>query len=66
MAKNGRGKTTSKGSSRRKQVDAKRQVRAERFTPLRSRDQFTFSRMRIGRDGPRTYSAICLPGWVQA
>jgi hypothetical protein len=66
MAKNGGGKTASKRSARRKQADAEMQVQAERYTPLLSRERFTFSRMRIGRDGPRTYSAICFPGWVRA
>jgi hypothetical protein len=39
------------------------QAVAERYTPLISREAFTFSLMRDDRPGPRMYSAICFPGW---
>jgi hypothetical protein len=42
---------------------AGKQDRAERFTPLLTREAYTFSRMRIDRGGPRVNSAIRLPGW---
>ena len=70
MAKNGRGKAASKRSSRGKKSKAETKIEtkvlSERYTPLLSREDFTFMRMRVDRGGPRTYSAICLPGWVQA
>jgi hypothetical protein len=65
MTKNGRGKAAARRSGRKKSsVEAK--AIGERYTPLLSCEQFTFSRMRINRGGPRSYSAICLPGWVRA
>jgi hypothetical protein len=64
MAKNGRGKT-AKPSARRKSTAALKAL-GERFTPLLSREMYTFSRMRKDRGGPRTYTAICFPGWVRA
>ena len=66
MAKHAQGNTASKRSSRRNQIHAEMRVQAERYTPLRSREDFTFARMRTDRGGPRTYSAICFPGWVRA
>jgi hypothetical protein len=50
----------------RKNTDgAGRQVPGERFTPLLTREGYTFSQMRIERGGPRAFSAIRLPGWKQ-
>lgn len=65
MAKKGRRKTASKRSGRKKSA-APLQVSEERFTPLLSRDAYTFSRMRLNRGGPSTCTAICFPGWVRA
>ena len=56
----------SKRSSRGKNNHAETQVIGERFTPLLSRETYTFSRMRIDRGGPRSCTAICFPGWVRA
>jgi hypothetical protein len=42
---------------------ADQQDQAERFTPLLSRENYTYSRMKIDRGGPRSFSAICFPGW---
>jgi hypothetical protein len=42
------------------------QVEGERFTPLLTREQHTFSCMRSDQRGPRTFSAICAPGWKQS
>ncbi len=42
---------------------ADQQDQSERFTPLLSRESFTFSRMKIDRGGPRAYTAICFRGW---
>ena len=56
----------SKRSSRGKNNQAEMQVVGERFTPLLSRETYTFSRMRIDRGGPRSCTAICFPGWTRA
>jgi hypothetical protein len=37
----------------------------ERFTPLLTRERYTFSRMRIDARGDRAFSALCLPRWKQ-
>jgi len=65
MAKDARGKSASKGSSRRKKSEVATQVAGERYTPLLTREAFTFSRMKIDRGGPHTYTAICFPGWIR-
>ena len=39
------------------------QATEERFTTLRSREEYTFSQMRIDRGGPRSFSALCFRGW---
>ncbi|HYJ58378.1 MAG TPA: hypothetical protein VEW64_03375 [Methyloceanibacter sp.] len=52
-------KSTPKGNSDL----AGKQDQSERFTPLLSREHYTFSRMKIDRGGPRAYSAICFRGW---
>ena len=39
------------------------QATEERFTTLRSREEYTFSQMRIDRRGPRSFSALCFRGW---
>ncbi len=51
-------KPVPKGRDRADQPD-----QSERFTPLLSRESFTFSRMKIDRGGPRAYTAICFRGW---
>jgi len=33
------------------------------YTTLRSREEHTFSQMRIDRGGPRSFSALCFRGW---
>jgi hypothetical protein len=38
----------------------------ERFTPLLTREAHTFSQMRTDRGAPRTFSALCFPGWKQS
>jgi hypothetical protein len=39
------------------------QATEERFTTIRSREEYTFSQMRIDRGGPRSFSALCFRGW---
>jgi hypothetical protein len=39
------------------------QAEGERYTPLMSRETYTYALMRDDRPGPRMYSAICFPGW---
>jgi hypothetical protein len=39
---------------------------SERFTPLLTREHYTFSCMRTDQRGPRTFSALCIPGWKQS
>jgi hypothetical protein len=39
------------------------QAPEERFTPLLSREAYTFQQMRIDRGGPRSFSALCFRGW---
>jgi hypothetical protein len=63
MAKSSRAKSASKGSSRGKKSVVDMHILGDRYTPLLTREEFTFSRMRIDRGGPRTHSAICFPGW---
>jgi hypothetical protein len=53
----------SGGSARRNHDEAGQQASEERFTTLRSRDEHTFSQMRIDRGGPRSFSALCFRGW---
>jgi hypothetical protein len=53
-------------SSRKSKNRRSSQVDGERFTPLLTREQYTFSCMRSDRRGPRTFSAICAPGWKQS
>jgi hypothetical protein len=65
MAKKARAKTASKRPERKKGVISLR-VLGARFTPLLSRREYTFSRMRHDSGGPRTCTAICFPGWVRA
>ena len=65
MGKKAEAKTASKRPERKKSVISLR-VLGERFTPLLSRDDNTFSRMRHDRGGPRTCTAICFPGWIRA
>jgi hypothetical protein len=55
--------TASKASPKGKKDRANKQDQAECFTPLLTREGHTFSQMRIDRGGPRTFSAICFPGW---
>jgi hypothetical protein len=66
MAKHGQGNIASKRSSRRNRIHAEMRVQTERYSTLLSRSDYTFSRMRIDRGGPRTRSAICFPGWIRA
>ena len=35
----------------------------ERFTPLLTRERYTFAQMRIDARGERMLSALCLPRW---
>jgi hypothetical protein len=57
----------SSGSHGGNKDKAGAQATGERFTPLFSRETHTFALMRIDvQDGPRMYSAICLPGWKKA
>jgi hypothetical protein len=65
VAKQGHANGTPKLSTRGKQGAAEAQVQSERYTPLLSRESYTFSRMRTDRGGPQTYSAICFPGWIR-
>ena len=53
----------SGGSARENQDAASSQATEERFTTLRSREEHTFSQMRIERGGPRSFSALCFRGW---
>ena len=53
----------SGGSARGNKDGASSQATEERFTTLRSREEHTFSRMRIDRGGPRSFSALCFRGW---
>jgi hypothetical protein len=53
-------------SRRRKPETSVVSVVGERFTPLLTRETHTFALMRRDRTGPRSYSAICFPGWKQA
>jgi hypothetical protein len=39
---------------------------AERFSPLLTREEYTFSRMRTDKRGPRMFSTLCSPGWKQS
>jgi hypothetical protein len=49
--------------SRRREKAAVGQAEGERYTPLMSRETYTYALMRDDRPGPRMYSAICFPGW---
>jgi hypothetical protein len=49
--------------SRRRKKAAIVQAEGERYTPLMSRDSYTYALMRDDRPGPRMYSAICFRGW---
>ena len=53
----------SGGSARGNQDGASSQATEERFTTLRSREEHTFQQMRIDRGAPRSFSALCFPGW---
>ena len=53
----------SGGSPRGNKDGAGAQATEERFTTLRSREEYTFSQMRIDRGGPRSFSALCFRGW---
>jgi hypothetical protein len=53
-------------SRRRKPETIPASITGERFTPLLTREAHTFALMRRDRSGPRTYSALCFPGWKQA
>jgi hypothetical protein len=53
----------SGGSARGNKDGAGAQATEERFTTLRSREEHTFSQMRIDRGGPRSFSALCFRGW---
>ena len=53
----------SGGSARGNKDGASSQATEERFTTLRSREEHTFSQMRIDRGGPRSFSALCFRGW---
>jgi hypothetical protein len=55
----------SKASARGGKDGAVTQAPGERFTPLLTREGYTFSLMRTDEHGPRMFSAICLPGWKQ-
>ena len=65
MAKKVQAKAASKRSERKNSITQLR-VLGERFTPLLTRREYTFSRMRHDRGGPRTCTAICFPGWIRA
>jgi hypothetical protein len=56
---------SSNSAQRRQKKDAKRDE-GERFTPLLTREAHTFSQMRTDRGAPRTFSALCFPGWKQS
>jgi len=66
MAQNRRTNTARKRAPRKKKTTAVKQDAGERYTPLLTREGFTFSRMKLDGGGPRSYSAICFPGWVRA
>ena len=54
-----------KAARRGSQNGAGAQDAEERFTPLLTREKYTFSRMRIDARGDRAFSALCLPRWKQ-
>lgn len=66
MREDGRKKTARKRTPRSKKTTAPIQVGGDRYTPLLTREGFTYSRMKLDGSGPRSYSAICFPGWIRA
>jgi len=56
----------SNRSRRRRKDTGKPEAEGERFTPLLTRDEYTFSRMRRDKRGLRMFSAICSPRWKQS
>ena len=57
--------TAANAAPRDGKDEAAMQDAEERFTPLLTREGFTFSRMRIDGRGKRMFSALCLPRWKQ-
>ncbi len=56
----------SNRSRQRRKDTGKPEAEGGRFTPLLTRDEHTFSRMRTDERGPRMFSAICSPRWKQS
>jgi hypothetical protein len=55
-----------KGSARTNSSEVAAQILCDRYTPLLTREAFTFSRMRMNQGEPRSFTSICFPGWVRA